>query len=288
MFTGRYSLCICSWILNASVCRFAPPNPWDRRLLLHPQPRHGSCLAALKALSAHPGAVFWHHSWFSALFSSYSVQPRTKDFVEYRNLPNIKEFSKYINEKRKEIGATIDEIENKHKSRAPHHWFNGESFPTKDDYLWLKKLIGLDKRYDKQMTTILKKSSEKKFALMPPIGGKKHVKGKGNINPTYSGNQPEWSEYGRNKRTVWTINPKPFKEAHFAVYPEELCETPISAGCPKEGIVLDPFFGSGTTGLVALKQNKRFIGIELNEEYIEIAKKRLKPYLEQKKLWSLN
>ena len=88
----------------------------------------------------------------------------------------------------------------------------------------------------------------------------------------------------RNKRTVWTINPKPFKEAHFAVYPEELCETPIKAGCSVGGIVLDPFFGAGTTGLVALKQNKKFIGIELNKKYIEIAKKRLKPYLEQTKL----
>ena len=88
----------------------------------------------------------------------------------------------------------------------------------------------------------------------------------------------------KNKRTVWTINPKPFKEAHFAVYPEELCETPIKAGCPVGGIVLDPFFGAGTTGLVALKQNKKFIGIELNKEYIEIAKKRLKPHLEQRKL----
>ena len=88
----------------------------------------------------------------------------------------------------------------------------------------------------------------------------------------------------KNKRTVWTINPKPFKEAHFAVYPEKLCEIPIKAGCPKEGIVLDPFFGSGTTGLVALKQNKKFIGIELNKEYIEIAKKRLKSHLEQTKL----
>jgi len=89
---------------------------------------------------------------------------------------------------------------------------------------------------------------------------------------------------GRNKRTVWTINPKPFKESHFAVYPEELCETPIKAGCIKNGIVLDPFFGAGTTGLVALKQNKKFIGIELNKEYIKIAKNRLKPFLEQEKL----
>ena len=88
----------------------------------------------------------------------------------------------------------------------------------------------------------------------------------------------------RNKRTVWTINPKPFKDSHFAVYPEELCETPIKAGCSKGGIVLDPFFGAGTTGVVALKQSKKFIGIELNPEYIEIAKARLKPYLEQRKL----
>jgi site-specific DNA-methyltransferase (adenine-specific) len=242
-----------------------------------------------------------------------------------------------------------------------------------------------------------------------------------------------YNERGRNKRAVWTINPKPFKEAHFAVYPEELCETPIKSGCPNylckkcgkprkkimkvsnlkegskaelivkddpyavnhrkgtimvrqlpreqeiidflrkwkgditykeiskhtglavtsvshwfsdiesthgfsyptkkewlklkdifqfsdkydkamtkeyvkpagvmdteyefeglsdcgcnagfdSGIVLDPFFGAGTTGLVALKQNKKFIGIELNPEYIEIAKKRLKPFLEQTSL----
>ena len=90
---------------------------------------------------------------------------------------------------------------------------------------------------------------------------------------------------GRNKRAVWKINPKGFKEAHFAVYPEKLCETPIKAGCPKGGIVIDPFFGSGTTGVVALKQSKKFIGIELNPKYIEIANKRLKPHLEQRKLF---
>lgn len=85
----------------------------------------------------------------------------------------------------------------------------------------------------------------------------------------------------RNKRTTWTINTKPFKEAHFAVYPEELCETPIKAGCPTNGIVLDPFFGAGTTGLVALKQGKQFIGIELNPEYIKIANKRLELFLKK-------
>ena len=89
---------------------------------------------------------------------------------------------------------------------------------------------------------------------------------------------------GRNKRAVWQICPKPFPEAHFAVYPEELCKTPIKSGCPAGGIVLDPFIGAGTTGIVALKQNKKFVGIELSQDYIDIANKRLKPYLEQTKL----
>lgn len=80
----------------------------------------------------------------------------------------------------------------------------------------------------------------------------------------------------RNKRCVWKIPYKQFRQAHFATYPEKLCETPIAAGCPVNGIVLDPFFGAGTTGLVALKQNKRYIGIELNKDYIQIAENRLK------------
>ena len=101
----------------------------------------------------------------------------------------------------------------------------------------------------------------------------------------YNAEEYFYSPQGRNKRTVWTINTKSFSEAHFAVYPEELCETPIKSGCPEEGIILDPFFGSGTTGLVALKQNKKFIGIELNKSYIEIAKKRLRPWIEQTKLF---
>jgi len=168
---------------------------------------------------------------------------------------------------------------------------------------------------------------------------------------------------GRNRRCVWTINTQQFHGAHFSVYPEKLCITPIKAGCPRyvckkcgkpkekryffsyvpcgksaksyvktkmkrpepgdykskllmgrrrpqemkygravrvgksyswsacncnagftPGVVLDPFMGSGTTGLAALKLNRNFIGIEINPEYIKIAKKRLKAWLEQKRL----
>jgi DNA modification methylase len=82
-------------------------------------------------------------------------------------------------------------------------------------------------------------------------------------------------EDGKNKRAVWRISPRPFKEAHFAVFPEELIETPIKAGCPPFGIVLDPFMGSGTTALVARKLVRHFVGIELNPEYIQMAQRRI-------------
>lgn len=79
----------------------------------------------------------------------------------------------------------------------------------------------------------------------------------------------------KNMRSVWKVSTTPFKGAHFAVFPEALISPMIKAGCPEGGAVLDPFFGAGTTGVVAKKQGKRYIGIEINEEYIAIAKKRL-------------
>lgn len=78
----------------------------------------------------------------------------------------------------------------------------------------------------------------------------------------------------RNKRDVWSVTTKAVKEAHFATFPEKLIEPCILAGCPVDGIVLDPFFGSGTTGKVANKLNRKYLGIELNPEYIDIAHRR--------------
>jgi len=106
---------------------------------------------------------------------------------------------------------------------------------------------------------------------LPPIGGKKHQE---NGNPTYSGNQPA-NDGKRNKRDVWTINTKPFKGAHFAVMPEALVEPCILAGSKTGDLVLDPFAGSGTVGVVALRHGREFTGIELNPEYAEIAKNRI-------------
>lgn len=80
---------------------------------------------------------------------------------------------------------------------------------------------------------------------------------------------------GRYKRTVWSVCSRRFKDAHFATYPEELCEIPIRAGCPDAGVVLDPFMGSGTTAVVAKKLGRRFVGIELKQNYIDMAEKRI-------------
>ena len=111
---------------------------------------------------------------------------------------------------------------------------------------------------------------------------------------------------GKNKRTTWYINTKPYKGAHFATYPLDICKTPINASCPEEqcvncgapkilspdktelisncdcnaefepGVVLDIFMGSGTTAIEALTQNKRYVGVDLNSEYSKLAEDRIK------------
>ncbi len=80
---------------------------------------------------------------------------------------------------------------------------------------------------------------------------------------------------GRNKRDVWTIATNPYSAAHFATFPPELPRTCIQAGCPEGGTVLDPFHGAGTTGLVAARLHRKYIGIELNPEYVELSRNRI-------------
>ena len=79
----------------------------------------------------------------------------------------------------------------------------------------------------------------------------------------------------RNLRTVWDVNTLAYKEAHFATFPPALVEPCISSATERGDLVLDPFFGSGTTGVVALTLERRFVGIELNPDYVAIAERRL-------------
>jgi site-specific DNA-methyltransferase (adenine-specific) len=80
---------------------------------------------------------------------------------------------------------------------------------------------------------------------------------------------------GRNKRTVWSIPLSKFRDAHFAVFPEQLVENCIRASCPEAGIVLDPFLGSGTTAVVARRLGRSYLGIDINADYCDIARRRL-------------
>lgn len=86
---------------------------------------------------------------------------------------------------------------------------------------------------------------------------------------------------GRNKRTVWSVPLSKFREAHFAVFPESLVETCVLAGSPASGVVLDPFFGSGTTGVVARRLGRNYVGIERVPEYCEMARRRLQEPIQE-------
>lgn len=104
-------------------------------------------------------------------------------------------------------------------------------------------------------------------------GNPHRADGGGSVRGKHCGVAP--GRESRNIRSVWTITTQPFPDAHFAVYPPKLIEPCILAGSPEGGTVLDPFTGSGTTGLVALRASRRFIGIELNPEYAEMARRRI-------------
>ena len=106
------------------------------------------------------------------------------------------------------------------------------------------------------------------------FGGNKYGDSDDPLHATKSGNVWIPSDK-RNKRDVWTIASKPFKGAHFAVMPEALVEPCVLAGSAEGDTVLDPFTGSGTVAVVALRHGRNFVGTELNPEYGEIAKERI-------------
>lgn len=167
-------------------------------------------------------------------------------------LPTQEEFVNFIRGR-----TSVNEIcKNTNITRTTiEHWFrrdqSGFSYPTIEDWNSIKSLLddGSDefKEMDYRLTYVQYETDD--------------------INKNL--------HKGRIKRCVWNISTKPFKGAHFAVFPEELIEIPIRASCPKDGIVLDPFMGSGTTGVVAKKLGRNYIGIELNPEYIKIANERI-------------
>lgn len=178
---------------------------------------------------------------------------RGSKVIEVRpNLPTQEEFVTFLRNKTK-INILSQKV-NISKTKM-EHWFRkdirGFAYPSIEDWNSVKWIIddGSEefKNIDSKLTYVIYETDDVYK----------------NINK------------GRIKRAVWSINTRPFKGGHFAPYPEELIDIPIKACCPEGGIVLDIFMGSGTTGVVAKKQNKHYIGIELNEEYIKIAEERI-------------
>jgi len=151
-------------------------------------------------------------------------------------------------------------------AKNPKYYFNSEAIkePVSESY-------AKDKRPKGVLRQRLYKNS--KYA----INGMYNIKTesiKENIEPIKEGNPEEIGM--RNKHSVWNITVKPFRDAHFAVMPLELVNNCILAGTKAGDTVLDPFFGAGTVGKSAIENNREYVGIELNPEYIKIAERRLK------------
>ena len=104
----------------------------------------------------------------------------------------------------------------------------------------------------------------------PDREGTNALRGQKSIRPV-GPNSGAYSAGGRNPGDVWTVATAPFSEAHFAVMPVTLAERAVLAGCKPGGTVLDPFSGSGTTGLAAAKHGRRYVGIDLSRDYLDLS-----------------
>lgn len=168
-----------------------------------------------------------------------------------KNLPTQDEFVKFM---RSVTDAEMLEHETDIKRSTIDHWFrtdnSGFSYPSLEDWIKIREYVD---DWSEAFVSIDEK--------MTDVTVETDAVGKNNNGL-------------RNKRDVWSVATKCVKEAHFATYPEELIEPCILAGCPIGGVVLDPFFGSGTTGRVATRLGRKYLGIELNPEYITIAENR--------------
>jgi DNA modification methylase len=158
-------------------------------------------------------------------------------------------------------------------SKSPKYYFDGEAIAEPVAESSLKRLSqGVE---NQQGSFTPSKANGKMKAAAPRYGGKKYTENPDAFYRTKSGNMYDYRPK-RNKRDVWSVSTKPFKGAHFATFPPDLIEPCILAGCPEGGVVLDPFAGSGTTGMVAKQHGRGFVLIELNEEYIEMCEDRIK------------
>jgi DNA modification methylase len=163
-------------------------------------------------------------------------------------------------------------------SKSRQYYFDNESIKEPAKYPFDDRASRADSRAGTSMNSVGGKTGIR-------FGGNKYGDSDDPKHATKSGNEYE-ATGKRNKRDVWTVTTRPFKGAHFATFPPQLIEPCILAGCPPDGTVLDPFFGAGTTGLVAQQHGRNWIGCELNPIYAAMADKRIKDAAPQPKLFT--
>ena len=156
-------------------------------------------------------------------------------------------------------------------SKERNYYFDAESIAEPVSDATIKRLT---QNTDEQEGALYPGYDTPVKAIKPRYGGKKYTSTPEKFFRTKSGNAYMEREK-RNKRDVWTVSTKPCKEAHFATFPPELIMPCILAECPEGGTVLDPFIGSGTTGMVARTLNRNYVGIDINPEYKMIAEQRI-------------
>jgi DNA modification methylase len=172
--------------------------------------------------------------------------------------------------------------------KQPKYYFNHSAalelatgYEGREDIAYDKSFFEIEKTEENGMSQrgyISKEGDQSLMGQLPQYHGtaiKPRYFGKvGNTDRNDVGN-PFVDVPLRTRRDVWTIASEPSREGHFAMYPQKLVLQCLLCGCPEGGVVLDPFMGSGTTAIVARKNNRHFIGCELNPEYVRMARRRL-------------
>jgi DNA modification methylase len=162
-----------------------------------------------------------------------------------------------------------------HFTKSADYWYDSDTARTPPAPSSETRLM---QDIDAQEGSFRANGGAKTNGPMKPVMGKQrgHSRRHDGFNARWDAmSKEEQMAGGANLRSVWWISPAHNREAHYAVMPEALAKLCIVAGCPENGIVLDPFFGLGTTGLVAAKCGRDWIGIELNPAYVEMAERRL-------------
>lgn len=191
----------------------------------------------------------------------------------------------------KGAGLTVKDLKNKDRLMIPARValaLQADGWWLRDEIIWHKPNPMPSSVTDRttpshEMVYMLSRSARYHYDAVaikePAVSG--HPSGNGFARPQQvarggRGNAEQWqpTEF-RNKRSVWTVPIVPFAEAHFATFPANLIEDAIKAGCPAGGVVLDPFGGAGTTGLVADRLGRDAILIELNPAYAAMARDRI-------------